>query len=353
MVRTIILLCFLLVICFLCYGQDSLTFYADNFLNETDSAKAILNRSVWFIDGKCKVTDKTKDGAIFHQGECTPENPWILEGFSQFYGKTGELYAGGQFSENEMTGQWIYYYPGLPPDTVQYELTRSFESIEDCKALRKAGNTRMTIKTRRAIINEVTSFLNENVCIPPRSGIIQEIYWYEKPRIKFVMDIDGRLKCVQISNAIDADFEKELHRALNQFIYDSIPNKPKLFDFTYIISEHGSEKYGDVYLAVDEVPIFEKPGNALFNRFLHEHTVYPPTEQRITGSVLVTFIIELDGSVSNVKITEPLGPAFDMEAFRVVSSSPPWKPGKHRGIPVRVRMNTEVFFNGRKARKRG
>ena len=73
---------------------------------------------------------------------------------------------------------------------------------------------------------------------------------------------------------------------------------------------------------------------------------YPQTakEKGIKGRVPVTFVIEKEGSVSNVERLRSLSPECDAEAIRLIKSMPKWKPGKRDGAPVRVRYSVPVIF---------
>ena len=67
-------------------------------------------------------------------------------------------------------------------------------------------------------------------------------------------------------------------------------------------------------------------------------------ESGIQGRVFSNFVVEPDGSVSNVKVMRGIGGGCDEEAVRVVKSMPKWKPGKQRGKAVRVSYNLPVNF---------
>ena len=67
-------------------------------------------------------------------------------------------------------------------------------------------------------------------------------------------------------------------------------------------------------------------------------------ENNIQGKVFVQFVIEKDGSVSNVKVTRSVDPSLDKEAIRVIQSMPKWTPGKHRQKPVRVSFTVPINF---------
>ena len=100
-----------------------------------------------------------------------------------------------------------------------------------------------------------------------------------------------------------------------------------------------------VFVVVEEMPEF--PGGELALRtFIGKAIVYPTVAQEngIQGKVFVTFVVNKDGSVSNAKIARGVDASLDAEALRVVSTLPKWKPGKQRGVPVRVSYTVPISF---------
>jgi periplasmic protein TonB len=90
----------------------------------------------------------------------------------------------------------------------------------------------------------------------------------------------------------------------------------------------------------------EEPSLEGFNEFVVKNTRYPELakEMGIQGVVYIGFVVEPDGSVSNVKILRGIGGGCDEEAARVVQSMPKWSPGKQDGNPVRVSLSLPVRF---------
>ena len=80
--------------------------------------------------------------------------------------------------------------------------------------------------------------------------------------------------------------------------------------------------------------------------YLSSNIKYPEEakEKGISGRVFIQFVIEKDGSVSNVKVMKGIGGGCDEEAVRVVKAMPKWKPGKQKGKPVRVNYILPVSF---------
>jgi len=101
----------------------------------------------------------------------------------------------------------------------------------------------------------------------------------------------------------------------------------------------------EVFTIVEEMPSYPG-GDVKMYEYLGKNIKYPQIarESGIQGRVFVNFVVEPDGSVSNVKVLRGIGGGCDEEAIRVVKSMPKWKPGKQRGKAVRVSYTLPVVF---------
>lgn len=101
----------------------------------------------------------------------------------------------------------------------------------------------------------------------------------------------------------------------------------------------------EIFTIVESMPEFPGGQQAMLE-FIARNIKYPPLarESGIQGRVFVNFVVEPDGSVSNVKVIRGIGGGCDEEAVRVVQSMPKWIPGRQRGKPVRVSFNLPVRF---------
>jgi periplasmic protein TonB len=106
-----------------------------------------------------------------------------------------------------------------------------------------------------------------------------------------------------------------------------------------------TKKQDSVYLFVTERPEFIG-GEAAFREFLLHNFHYPEhaVAYGIQGIVQLNFIVEKDGSITNIEPVTKIGAGCEEEAVRVVSHMPHWKPGAMNGNPVRVKMNLPIQF---------
>lgn len=107
-----------------------------------------------------------------------------------------------------------------------------------------------------------------------------------------------------------------------------------------------TEEEEEIVIFVEEQPVFPGGDEALY-KYLSENIKYPQLarENNVTGKVFVQFVVEKDGSISNVKVMRDIGAGCGQEAVRVVKAMPKWKPGKQQGKAVRAQFNLPVVFN--------
>ena len=100
-----------------------------------------------------------------------------------------------------------------------------------------------------------------------------------------------------------------------------------------------------IYEVCEQMPTY-KGGEEAMMRFLSQVTRYPQRAQDlgIQGCVVVGFIVEKDGSLSDFKFIQRVDPELDDEALKTVKAMPKWNPGKHNGKNVRVRHSVPVSF---------
>ena len=100
-----------------------------------------------------------------------------------------------------------------------------------------------------------------------------------------------------------------------------------------------------VYEVCEQMPIYEG-GDAALLKYLTDSVKYPELAKKhgVQGRVVIGFIVEKDGSLTDIKVLRPVDIALDAEALRVVKGMPKWIPGCHDGQLVRVEYNVPVSF---------
>ena len=131
----------------------------------------------------------------------------------------------------------------------------------------------------------------------------------------------------------DGTKDRNIEAVRNDIAVNTPPPAPK---------EEVTNKVFDV---VEVMPSFPGGQGALMS-YLNSHTKYPVVAQEngVQGRVTVSFVVERDGSITDVHVVRSVDPSLDREAARVVSSMPNWQPGKQNGSAVRVKFNVPVQF---------
>jgi len=101
----------------------------------------------------------------------------------------------------------------------------------------------------------------------------------------------------------------------------------------------------EIVVIAETMPSFVG-GIGEFYKFVSKNLKYPAQARRmgIEGKVFVNFVVDKDGSLSDIKVVKGIGAGCDVEVERIINKSPKWNPGKQRGNPVRVRMMMPITF---------
>ena len=122
-------------------------------------------------------------------------------------------------------------------------------------------------------------------------------------------------------------------------------NDEEIEEQIIIDEDEGDVQEEEIFVFVEDQPGYPGGDEARLT-YLRDNIKYPEMakESGIQGTVYVTFVIEKDGSISNVKVLRGIGGGCDEEAVRVIKNMPKWKPGKQRGRPVRAQFNMPIRF---------
>ena len=142
---------------------------------------------------------------------------------------------------------------------------------------------------------------------------------------------------------VDDDVEIE-----DEFMVDveaTVMTEVKEFTPVVVVQEEEEISEEVIFTVVEDQPSYPGGEEARI-RYLQENLRYPQMarEAGIQGTVFVTFVVERDGSVTDVRVLRGIGGGCDEEAVRVVQNMPRWNPGRQRGQPVRVQFNMPIRF---------
>lgn len=167
---------------------------------------------------------------------------------------------------------------------------------------------------------------------PPESGRIQETVKYVVPEV-----VDTVITIENTTAATDEILAQS---------ENNLSETPGYGSGDELLSGEGPGKEEEPYFIVEVMPTFRGGDFNKFRDWIYSRTNYPQAaiDAKIKGKVILTFVVEKDGSVSNVTVLKGVHPLLDEEAVKVISESPKWSPGLQRGQPVRVRFQIPINF---------
>ena len=151
-----------------------------------------------------------------------------------------------------------------------------------------------------------------------------------KPQVTQIQVVEDD---VEVEDEIDINAEVDQDEVLEEYEYEA----PEIEEEEIVEAE--------IFKVVEEMPEF--PGGAAkMMEYIQKNIKYPmmARESDIQGRVFVNFVVEPDGSITNVTVMRGIGGGCDEEALRVVQSMPNWKPGKQRGSAVRCSFTVPIIF---------
>jgi TonB family protein len=160
--------------------------------------------------------------------------------------------------------------------------------------------------------------------------------------MKVVVAEEDKIEDIEELNDLDPKLIHSMNvDKANKAIYIALKKDGTNFDY---LSEK-SKMQGELFTVVEQQPEYEG-GMEAFYKYVSSEMTYPlqARQRGIEGRVYVQFVVEKDGSLSDVKVIKGIGAGCDSEAVRVVQNASSFKPGTQRGRPVRVRMSMPIIF---------
>jgi len=149
---------------------------------------------------------------------------------------------------------------------------------------------------------------------------------------------------IQLPQIIEIPDEEEIEEEIEVDLDVEITEETVIEDIVF--EEAPEEEVADEIFDIVEDQPTPPGGMAAFYKFVGKSMKYPNQARRmgIEGRVFVQFVVDKDGSLTEIKAVKGIGAGCDEEAVRVLNTAPKWKPGKQRGRPVKVRMILPITF---------
>ena len=190
---------------------------------------------------------------------------------------------------------------------------------------------------------DITKYLSEHLQYPDFayfSGLQGRVI------LKFIVNEDGSISDCKVEKGIGSGCDEEAERVVKSMPKWKAGKKNgipvRVWTMLPVPFDQTTTKNTAVYQYVEQMP---RAGYD-YQKYLAKNIHYPlsAAEKKITGRVIVKFVINEDGHISNCSVLKGIGGGLDEEAIRVVSNMPPWLPGKQNGKPVKVYFTLPINF---------
>jgi len=253
--------------------------------------------------------------ALKLKGRSSTLNPIKFEGKVSYYDSTKTLLKEANFAEGVPQGETIHYYAnGKVRKVLNYGTERGMTEIIDYKRSVKYKVTSYFDSTGLQILSEGAGNVKE---FDTEKGLAEEGNY-----VSGLKDGKWRGYYVKTRNSFEEDYKEG----------EFISGIAKLSD--------GSVNH---YTKESEMPTFNG-GTKNFLNYIATSHVYTreAIENRVNGKIIVTFIVDTDGSLKDITIVKDLGFGTAQATIRAVRASPKWIPGHQHGIPVRVAFTLPI-----------
>ncbi len=282
-------------------------------IQEPDSGSSNFNLLEFYPDGKRKVL-----------GAVSAFNPSLkYEGQRVSYYKNGKKMSMEFYEKNIRMGPCHYYYEnGTLRKSVSYKLAMKLST-------RKLSDFERKVNGLDSIVIYQADSLGQ-VLVQEGEGHV----------VERSSDFGGSI--------LEGDYKRGYKHGVWKMRSDSgtVSYKEEFKDGALVSGECEKNGVKMVYTSVETAPDF-KGGAAAFYTYIMRNVKYAYDAQRnnIQGKVFLSYCVDVDGCVTDIKIDRKLYPSLDAEAIRVLQDSPRWIPGTERGFPVKVKYNIPVSFS--------
>ncbi|MFN5555737.1 MAG: energy transducer TonB [Chryseotalea sp.] len=150
---------------------------------------------------------------------------------------------------------------------------------------------------------------------------------------------------IQQPQIVEVPDEEEIEEEMKVEFDVEVTEDTKVSDIVIAPVEEPKEEVDEIFTVVEETAA-PKGGMQAFYEYVQKKLKYPAQARRMgtEGKVFVQFVINKDGTISDVQAIKGIGAGCDEEAVRIIQSFPSWTPGKQRGKPVKQRMVLPITF---------
>lgn len=239
--------------------------------------------------------------------------------------------------------QVIKEVPPTPPPTANLDLDETvFQVVENMPSF-PGGN------------DELFKFLSKNILYPAAA---QQAGIQGRVICQFIVTKNGSIDKVNVIRSVDKNLDAEAIRvvkAMPNWTPGTQRGKKVNVQYTlpinFALQGKSEEKKpsGDkdlTFTVVEEMPIFPGGDRGLW-KYLGENVKYPAEAHKngIEGKVICQYVVDKDGSITEIEVVRSVDKNLDAEAIRVIKSMPKWTPGKQRGNVVRVKYTLPINFS--------
>lgn len=345
-----------------CLSAKDNRIYYDSSWQKADKVSAFFYLDYERQTDIYQITDYRMDGTKFGTGFMTSleTNSYVHRtGLMTWFDPSGHPIRSGNYSRGRRNGQWSYYYQNSDAikSTINYIddseiVTCYFDSATQ-------SIDRVVQKNFYLSYNWVT---NREMKLKEKDTVTTSISFIDPDSARYNIDYydNGKKKSVRIKNRLGGGTDTVYYGNGVVEKYAAISSNKEqrgshsastCFDSTGLPiscdSIHISTNTG--FAGNTVFPFTQQMPTPMFNLLMYLSTSlhYPDKarENNTQGKAIVKFIVDEDGSVSNVTIVKHVSPEIDAEAIRVVTEMPAWHPGKQNGVAVRVYFSLPVGFS--------
>ncbi len=361
-----LMLCLLLAIPFFSFSQDTL--YLNNRSKPTKEKHATHYRITFPLsEGRYKIEDRLANGTIQMSGyylSLDIENDGARDGHFVFYDYGGRVQSEGNFIAGKQSGIWKIYFADSDnlKEQVEYKSDSSvyrivYDSVYHTikyeggmKSWKRIGLWKSYF-ANSTFIKEQTEHSPDFFTVTISYDSVSHSKLREMKK-KGACPINAKLYYAGTDSIQGETIYTDCKRAMEKDFYkNGTLKRLELYSNDMVYLGHTYDSTGKevpffneafVYTYVEQMPV----PRVNLGAYLSEHLTYPEFARKhnIEGRVITKFVVNEDGSISDIEVIQGIGAGCDEAAANVIAGMPPWRPGKQNGTPCKVFFTMPIVF---------